>query len=53
VTASMRAQIVARRFIFVSLLFLQRTKRFAFSLKVLGLVRMTIRETLDRDTKYT
>jgi hypothetical protein len=25
----------------------------AFSLKVLGLVRMTIRETLDRDTKYT
>jgi hypothetical protein len=42
----MRAQIVARRFIFVSLLFLQRTKRFAFSLKVLGLVRMTIRETL-------
>ena len=49
----MRAQIVARRFIFVSLLFLQRTKRFAFSLKVLGLVRMTIRETLDRDTKYT
>jgi hypothetical protein len=30
----------------VSLLFLQRTKRFAVSLKVLGLVRMTIRETL-------
>src|SRR5258705_2274397 len=49
----MRAQVVARRFIFVSLLFLQRTKQFAFSLKVLGLVRMTIRETLDRETKYT